>query len=168
MSGLGEASFERMWATWREGRAAAEAAEQLLEACRGRGPAERVAAFALLEELGDDAVPAVRTAVGEPLLGPHARLLLTERGEGELAGDDVVWLLVEICAGILAVDGGEQAAAERVEELPAGSRPSLLENVWRVRHDSVADVLEALGRALPDKTLAEAARKSAFKARSRR
>lgn len=168
LSGLGEASFERMWAAWRRGRAPAEAAQQLLEACRGRGPAERVAAFAVLEELGDDAVPAVRGALDDALLGPHARLLLTDRGEAELTGDDGVWLLVEICAGILSVDGGEHAVAERVEELPAESRLSLLENLWRVPHDDVAAVLEALGRSLPDKALAKAARTSAFKARSRR
>lgn len=99
--------------------------------------------FALLAELGDDAVPAVRSLADDPLL-------------------------VEACAGILAVDGGEQAVAEQLEELPAEDRLSLLENLWRVPHDDVADVLEAMGRALPDKTLAKAARGSAFKARSKR
>lgn len=155
-----------MWSTWREGRAPEEAAEQLIDVCRGRGPAERVAAFALLEELGDDAVVAVRPVAQDLLLGPHARLLLAQRGEGTLTGDDGGWLLVEVCAGILSAGGGEQAVTEQVEELPGESRLSLLENLWRVPHDDVAAVLEALGRTLPDKKLAKAARRSAFKARS--
>lgn len=168
LAGLGASSAERLWATWRAGRAPADAAPQLLDAARGRGPADRLTAFALLHELGDDAVPAVRSGTDDPLLGPHARLLLAERGEGEPTSDDGVWMLVEVCAGILAVDGGESAVAEQVSEIPADSRLSLLENLWRVPHDDVAEVLDALGRALPDKALAKAARTSAFKARSRR
>jgi hypothetical protein len=39
--------------------------------------------------------------------------------------------------------------------------------MWRLDHPDLADVLKALGDHHPDKALAKAARKAAFKARSR-
>ncbi len=39
--------------------------------------------------------------------------------------------------------------------------------MWKVEHPDVVQVLELLGHTLPDRNAAKAARKAAFKARSR-
>ena len=60
------------------------------------------------------------------------------------------------------------ALGERLREaIPAGQEPAVFEMMARVRHPDAASVLTVVGRHHPDKKIAKAARKSAYKAASR-
>jgi hypothetical protein len=60
------------------------------------------------------------------------------------------------------------AVAAAVADTPADlDLRATVEEMWRLDHPDVADVLRALGDHHPDKEIAKAARKAAFKARSR-
>ncbi len=63
----------------------------------------------------------------------------------------------------------EPAALARrlAEAVPAGREPAAFEMMARVPHPDAASVLTVIGRHHPDKKIAKAARKSAYKAASR-
>jgi hypothetical protein len=92
----------------------------------------------------------------------------------ELAEDDLAWVLTDA----LVTDGWgdtdddveyEPAAlAKRLgEAIPAGREPAAFEMMARVPHPDAASVLTVIGKYHPDKKIAKAARKSAYKAASR-
>jgi hypothetical protein len=54
------------------------------------------------------------------------------------------------------------------EAIPAGREPEVFEGMWRTGHPDAAAVLTEIGNHHPDKTIAKAARKSAYKAASSR
>ena len=54
-----------------------------------------------------------------------------------------------------------------VRRIPAGQEPAVFEIMARVPHPDAAGVLTVIGRHHPDKKIAKAARKSAYKAASR-
>jgi hypothetical protein len=63
------------------------------------------------------------------------------------------------------VDGPEDIARQLGDAVPAGREQEIFEVMWRIPHPSADDVLSLLGAHHPDKTIAKAARKAAFKAR---
>ena len=92
----------------------------------------------------------------------------------ELTDDDLAWVLTDA----LVVDGWDDvddeveyepaALAKRLgEAIPAGREPAAFEMMARVPHPDAASVLTVIGRYHPDKKIAKAARKSAYKAASR-
>ena len=128
-------------AAWLSRRDPEQAAEELTEAASQGSPGLRGAAFAVMDRVGTAAVPTVRRALANPVLRPHAAVWLREHGEeAALSREDSAWLLVDLGAGLL-----EEAAPD----------------------DVVAELLTTLSDHHPEPDVAKAARKAAFKARSR-
>nr|BFE88830.1 hypothetical protein GCM10020093_114310 [Planobispora longispora] len=68
----------------------------------------------------------------------------------------------------LALPAAEDDPESFSENMAVSGPPAhVIEEMWRVDHPDVVEVLELLGRSLPDQNVAKAARKAAFKARSR-
>jgi hypothetical protein len=154
-------------AAWLGLRGPAEAAAELMEAARQGSPGLRGAAFAVLDRVGDGAIPAVREALDDPVLRPHAVVWLRDHGDqAELARGDQEWLLVDLGAGLLEEAEPEDVVAELLPDLPSGGQSKLVADLWRVSHPGLIGLLTALGAHHHDPAVAKAARKAAFKARS--
>lgn len=152
-------------AGWQADRPAAERVQMLTEAV-GATPsaAGRLMGFVALNEFDIDvAEPFVRQLLDSPVAG-HAALWLIQRDRADaetLASFVDVAVLVDVLAGTLE-------SPEELCGLFAGlSDPSqLLEDIWRHPAPETALVLDALGRHLPDRALAKAARKAAVRHQS--
>ncbi|MFJ8307494.1 MULTISPECIES: hypothetical protein [unclassified Streptomyces] len=157
---------------WLARREPAEAAGELLAAARGGdagGPLRRLHCQQALALTGALAEPAVRDVLPDPELGGLARVWLAERGAPDVPPPSetmIFWLAIDTIAAQLAVEGDLEELQELVEGL-VGQHSGFFDTAWRVAHPATADVLEAMGRLHPDKSTAKAARKAAFKARSR-
>ena len=154
-------------AVWLGARTPAQAAAELIAAARGGTPGLRGAAFAVLDRIGEDAVPAIRAALAEPVLRAHAAVWLHEHGEAaELGPEDRTWLLVDLGAGLLEEADPRDVVAELLPELPPETQAEIVAGLWEVSHPAVTDLLTALSNHHPEPSVARAARKAAFKARS--
>jgi hypothetical protein len=155
-------------AAWLALRGPGEAATELIEAAGQGSPGLRGAAFAVLDRVGEEAIPAVHEALAEPVLRPHAVVWLRDHGEpADMARGDQEWLLVDLGAGLLEEAEPEDVVAELLPDLPSGGQASLVAGLWDVEHPGLLGLLTALGEHHPDPAVAKAARKAAFKARSR-
>ena len=155
-------------AAWLGRRSPEQAAEELTEAASQGSPGLRGAAFAVMDRVGAAAVPAVRRALANPVLRPHAAVWLREHGEeASLSREDSAWLLVDLGAGLLEEAAPEDVVAELLPELPPHAQADLVAALWRVEHPAVTDLLTTLSDHHPEPDVAKAARKAAFKARSR-
>ena len=154
-------------AVWLGARTPAQAAAELIAAARGGALGLRGAAFAVLDRIGEDAVPAIRAALAEPVLRAHAAVWLHEHGEAaELGPEDRTWLLVDLGAGLLEEADPRDVVAELLPELPPETQAEIVAGLWEVSHPAVTDLLTALSNHHPEPSVARAARKAAFKARS--
>lgn len=154
-------------AAWLARRAAGEAATELMDAARQGSPGLRGAAFAVLDRVGDEAVPAVRQTLDDPVLRPHAVVWLRDHGEqAELSRGDQEWLLVDLGAGLLEEAQPEDVVAELLPDLPPGGQAKLVAGLWQVDHPGLIGLLTALAEHHHDPAVAKAARKAALKARS--
>jgi len=154
-------------ASWLAARTASRAAAELIQAAGRGSPGLRGAAFAVLDRIGADAVPAVRSALAEPVLRAHAAVWLHEHGEqAELGRQDRTWLLVDLGAGLLEEADPRDVVAELLPDLPPDAQAEIVAGLWQVDHPGVTDLLTALSDHHPDPSVARAARKAAFKARS--
>ncbi|MFJ7070654.1 hypothetical protein [Streptomyces sp. NPDC101115] len=157
---------------WIAGRAAQDAARELLAAARGTdagAPLRRLHAQQALSLVGADAEPAVREVLDDRELGGLARVWLAERGAADIPAPPesmIFWLAVDTIAAHLDADGDLEELQDLIEGL-TGGHGGFFEAVWRVDHPATADVLDAMGRLHRDKPSAKEARKAAFKARSR-
>ncbi|GAA3802824.1 hypothetical protein GCM10022226_23300 [Sphaerisporangium flaviroseum] len=159
---------ERDIASWLERRSAEEAARELLTAVRGAVAVTRGVAVTIVDRLGPEAAPAVRSFLDDPELRPHAVHWLESKSMGApaLTADEVLWVSVDMLA--LAMPAAEENPEQFAGNLAGAGPPAhVIEEMWRVDHPDVAEVLDLLGRHLPDRNVAKAARKAAFKARSR-
>jgi hypothetical protein len=156
-------------AAWLARRTRERAAEELTEAASTGSPGLRGAAFAVMDRVGDAAVPAVRRAMDNPVLRPHAAVWLREHGAEEvsLSRQDSAWLLVDLGAGLLEEAAPDDVVAELLPELPPHAQAELVAGLWRVDHPGVTELLTTLSDHHPEPDVAKAARKAAFKARSR-
>jgi hypothetical protein len=185
--GTGEEEFQAETDAWLAHRTAESAARELLSVAAESDPASRVLAVAVVTELGAPAEPAWREVLGQMELRGYAKatlVALATGGDGdpaaampsgwELTDDDLAWVLTDA----LVVDGWDDvddeveyepaALAKRLgEAIPAGREPAAFEMMARVPHPDAASVLTVIGRYHPDKKIAKAARKSAYKAASR-
>ena len=153
---------------WLALRGPAEAAAELMEAARQGSPGLRGAAFAVLDRVGDEGIPAVREALADPVLRPHAAVWLRDHGDqAELARGDQEWLLVDLGAGLLEEAEPADVVAELLPDLPSGGQSKLVAGLWQVSHPGLIGLLTALGAHHRDPAVAKAARKAVFKARSR-
>lgn len=156
---------------WLAPRPPADAVGALAEGARAlAGSADaRPLFFHALGRLGPEAADAVRGLQSDRWLRPYATAWLMEHGlEGpaSLSGDDVAGMLLDQLAALLA-GGGPVAAVEVLAGLgPPAEQAALVDQIWRTEDPAAVDVLEAIGRHHPDKTVAKAARKALFKRRS--
>lgn len=155
-------------AAWLSRRSPEQAAEELTEAASQGSPGLRGAAFAVMDRVGAAAVPAVRRALPNPVLRPHAAVWLREHGEeASLSREDSAWLLVDLGAGLLEEAAPEDVVAELLPDLPPHAQAELVAGLWLVEHPAVTELLTTLSDHHPEPDVAKAARKAAFKARSR-
>ncbi|NGO73436.1 hypothetical protein [Streptomyces boncukensis] len=160
------------WLAARGGTAGAvQAARELLDAARGAdedGPVRRLACQQALSLAGPEAEPALREVLEDRQLGGLARVWLVEHGAADVPQPDeemVFWLTVDTIAAQLATVGEPDELRELVGGL-VDQHAGFFDKAWQVDHPATGEVLEAMGRVLTDKSLAKAARKAAFKARS--
>ncbi len=154
-------------ATWLAARVPAQAARELIDAARRGTPGLRGAGFAVLDRIGDQAVPAVQAALEDPVLRAHAAVWLHEHGEeAELGPGERAWLLVDLGAGLLEEADPRDVVVELLPDLPPKAQADMVAGLWEVDHPAVTDLLTALSEHHPDPAVARAARKAAFKARS--
>ena len=152
---------------WLAARAPDQAAAQLIRAAASGSPGLRGAAFAVLDRIGEPAIGVVRAALSDSVLRAHASVWLHEHGEqAELRAEDRTWLLVDLGAGLLEEADPRDVVAELLPEVPADAQAEIVAELWRVSHPGVTDLLTALSEHHPDPSVARAARKAAFKARS--
>ena len=182
--GASEEEFQAETAAWLTYRTPESAARELLSVAVESDPASRVLAVAVVTELGAPAEPVWRDVLGQRELRGYAKATLATLAgcdpaaavpsELELADDDLAWVLTDT----LVADGWDDlddeagyepvALAERLgEAIPAGRELAAFEMMARVPHPDAASVLTVIGRYHPDKKIAKAARKSAYKAASR-
>ncbi|MEU7055530.1 hypothetical protein [Streptomyces sp. NPDC046197] len=156
------------WLTHREPLAAAR---ELLTAARGAdagAPLRRLRCQQALSLVGAEAEPALREVLDDAELGGLARVWLTERGLSDVPAPSeemVFWLTIDTVAAQLAAEGNSDELHALVMGL-ADQHSGFFTAAWRVDHPATAEVLDAMGRLHPDKKIAKAARKAAFKARS--
>jgi hypothetical protein len=154
-------------AAWLAARVPARAARELIDAARRGTPGLRGAGFAVLDRIGEQAVPAVRGALNDPVLRAHAAVWLHEHGEeAELGPGERAWLLVDLGAGLLEEADPRDVVVELLPDLPPKAQADMVAGLWEVDHPAVTDLLTALSEHHPDPAVARAARKAAFKARS--
>jgi len=154
-------------AAWLAARVPARAAGELIDAARRGSPGLRGAGFAVLDRIGEQAVPAVRAALDDPVLRAHAAVWLHEHGEeAELGPGERAWLLVDLGAGLLEEADPRDVVVELLPDLPPKAQADMVAGLWEVDHPAVTDLLTALSDHHPDPAVARAARKAAFKARS--
>jgi len=182
--GASEDEFQAETAAWLAGRAPESAARDLLSAAAESGPVSRMLAVAVVTELGAAAEPAWRDVLGQQGLRGYAKLSLAMLAGGdpaadmpaglELTPDDLAWMLIDglVMAGWYDLeDDAEHDPADLAEQIreaiPAGQEPAVFEIMARTPHPDAANVLTVIGRHHPDKKIAKAARKAAYKAASR-
>ncbi|MBX6384147.1 MAG: hypothetical protein IRZ07_14450 [Microbispora sp.] len=166
--GMADEAAERDIAEWLSRRTPEQAASELLAAVAGAPAEVRGVAVTIVDRLGVEAAAAVRSYLDDPELRPHAIHWLSSRGldAPALTPDELLWVSVDMLA--LALPAAEADPEGFAENIAASGPPAhLIEDMWRVDHPDVVEVLELLGSTLTDQAAAKAARKAAFKARSR-
>lgn len=162
---------------WLELRGADAAADELLQAAATGGAADRLFATTLTTRIGAAAEPHWRKALDDPRLRAHAKLVLagfagTEPpnapAELEPTPEDLAWLLTDTLAATCHALEPDEITDHLREALPPGEQAQILLDVmWRLEHPDVVEVLTLVGDHHPEKKVAKAARKCAFKANSR-
>jgi hypothetical protein len=175
VEGFDEEEFEAEMAAWLELRAPDVAAGELLTAAAADDPGERLLAVAAVQKLGAAAEPAWRDALARPELRPYAKIALTELAGGEAGitvlpglepeAADITWMLVDT----LAVTSGDpdESQQQMRDAIPAGQEQQAFDAISLSLHPDAAAVLTLIGKQHPDKQIAKAARRSAYRASSR-
>jgi hypothetical protein len=148
------ASESRAWLALRTPE---QAAQELISAAHRGDAFERMFAVHLIRsnDLGTESL--WRSAMDVPEMRPYAKT--------ELAGEepditDAAWLLTDLMAATGEVDNAFPP------EVPHEMVQDMFDAMWRLPHPEVGEVLTMIGEEHPDKKIAKAARKAAFKARS--
>jgi len=174
--GAGEDEVAAETAAWLELRAPDTAASELLAVAASGGAMERMLAVAAVNRLGAAAGPAWRDSLVRPELRPYAKIALTEIAGGSpgvtmLAGlepeiDDIAWVLTDMLAAISS-DSPEELPQRLRESVPTGQEQRVFDAMSLSPHPDAASVLSLIGKHHPDKRIAKAARRSAYRAGSR-
>jgi hypothetical protein len=183
--GASEDEFATEISAWLAHQTAESAARELLAVAARSDPASRILAVGVvLTELSASAESAWRDALGQIELRCYAKAALATLADVdpatgapglEPADDDVAWMITDALAAQGWDDLSEDAEHEPAalakqvgEAIPAGREEATFELIARVPHPDAANVLTVVGRHHPDKKIAKLARKSAYKAASRR
>ena len=167
-----EANAQAEIESWLAARTPLDAARELLVAARGtdeHAPARRLVCQQALSLAGGEAELALREVLEDRQLGGLARVWLAEHGAKDVPQPDeemIFWLTVDTLAAQLATAGEPAELKDLVQGL-VDQHAGFFDKAWRVDHPATGEVLEAMGRAHPDKQTAKEARKAAFKARGR-
>ncbi len=144
---------------WLGERQPAAAARDVVAALRAATPSldEVGVGLAMLSEIGDDAVPAMRALAEDDQLGAFAGGWLVERG---LAAP-----LVEPAAVVLGVAAVADAemAADAFLELPVAVQRQVIDDLRHQGGPQAEEVLAAVAATHPDKAVAKAARRARFR-----
>jgi hypothetical protein len=173
--GLDEEEFEAETTAWLELRAPDAAAGELLAVAADGGPAERLLAVGAAQKLGAAAEPAWRDSLGRPELRPYAKIALTQIAGGDpgvtmLPGlepevADIAWMLTDTLAA--TSDDPDELPQQIRDSIPPGQEQQAFDAISLSPHPDAASVLSLIGKHHPDKQIAKAARKSAYKIASR-
>lgn len=130
--------------------------------------AERRIALDALDTLGDDAAPAVRELLDDAMCRPRAIVWLDAHdmdasGEPEAGSPE---MMLEALAVALAGEGPDAAVAILRAGFGLDWQLEKIDSLWRLDNPHTSAVLDAVGRAHPDKAVAKAARKALFKRNS--
>ena len=170
--GASEDDFAAEAGAWLALRDPDAAAGELLDLGAVAGPMDRMTAAAIVRHLGAAAEPRWRAALEVPALSPYAKMALDEitddsSPEFEPQPADIAWLVVDMLAAISeGLEPGE-LAEQLAEALPAGAEEAMFDAMSRLPHPDAAAVLTLIGEQHPDKKVAKAARRFAYKAASR-
>ena len=162
---------------WLEHRTPETAARELLALAATGSAGERIVATSAAGRLGAAAAPIWRAALDQRELRPYAKIALTEIAGGsaetamlpglEPTPEDAAWLLTDVLVIALTEFEPEDLAQQLRESVPGGQEPEMFELMARLPHPEAADVLTQIGKHHPDKKIAKAARKSAYRATTR-
>lgn len=147
---------------WLSLRSAEDAAKDLLDVAATGEPADRMYATSVVNQLGSTVEPHWRQALDDPRLRSYAKLALSL----EPGSEDIAWLLTDVLAATTDADGPEHIAEQLRDAVPSGQEEHIFDLMWRLPHPYAGEVLTLLGSHHPDKQIAKAARKAAFKVAS--
>ncbi|MGH9135190.1 MAG: hypothetical protein ACRDZZ_14725 [Ilumatobacteraceae bacterium] len=153
---------------WQPDIPAAERAHLLVDAIAVAGsPEERLSGFTALGTIGPAAAaPFVRQLLDSPVAG-HAALFLLQHG---LATDTEVGTFLDVAPLVdllsTVIDEPEVLCHLFSNSLQPEEAVRMIGDMWRHPQRETLPVLQALGKHLPDKHLAKAARKAAMQHRS--
>lgn len=168
----GPDELQEFFGEWVSARGEQEASEELSVLAREGDRDQRSAAFALLDQIGDAAGPAVRRLLDEPLLRPRAVVWLSLRGlDGpEPTPAEMQWAAVEALTELLELEPPELDAVlgSVTAQGGSGEMSAMLEQLGSSDHPQTVEVLELLAEHHPDPKAAKTARKTAMRARSSR
>jgi hypothetical protein len=170
--GASEEEFAAEADAWLALRNPGPAAGELLDVARDGGAGERMAAVAAVRRLGAAAEPSWQAVLDVPALRPYAKMALAGIAGAPRPGleqdpGDTAWLLVDLLAATGEAAGPGELAAELAGWMPQGTGDALFDAMARLRHPDAAAVLTLIGEQHPDKKVAKAARRYAYKASSR-
>jgi len=164
-------------ANWLGMRAPDDAVRELLAAAAAGGPPARVYATSVATRIGAAAEPQWRAALDDQWLRPYAKIALAGLASPQPGAlppalqpsrEDLGWILTDVLASTFDVLEPEELERQLRDAVPAGEELAVFETMWRLPHPDAADVLKLIGAHHPDKKIAKAARKAAYKASSRR
>ncbi|MFV0493973.1 hypothetical protein [Mycobacterium sp.] len=165
MARVPDSRLAALVAGWQPDRSTVERVKLIVEAIAVAGSADtRMTGFIALEQFDIEVVePLVRELLDTPAAG-YTALWLIALGR---AGADTLGSFVDLGSIVdglwaLSVADPEQLCDFFVQYLDP---PAVLEGMWRHRAPETAIVLDTLGRHLPDKAIAKAARKAAMRHR---
>ncbi|MGH3448834.1 MAG: hypothetical protein ACRDP4_14535, partial [Nocardioidaceae bacterium] len=167
-----EEELEGESTAWLALRSPESAVDELLAVAASGGAEERVAATAIAARTGVAAQDRWRQALDQPVLRPYAKLTLASFTGAE--PDDIepglqptlaelAWLATDALAGVTDSLEPDELVQELATAVPPGHEQQLFEQMWRLDHPNAHEVLITVGRNHPDKLVAKAARKAAYK-----
>lgn len=156
---------------WVAARGEARAVDELADLAAQGDHQARSIAFALLDMVGEAAVPAVRRLCENPAVRPHAVMWLDMRGvDGPTPTEvEVGWATVDSLTQLLEADAEELAVilGGLFDGQSEAEQIAMLQRLAHCEHPQTAQVLQFLAEHHPSAAVAKAIRKAAMKVRSR-
>lgn len=145
------------------------AARELLDFAAASRPAERMRAVTAARRIGAAAEPAWRAALDVQALSPYAKMALSEISPLDLEPEpaEAAWLLIDLLAATSEAFEPEDLEPHLAEAVPRDTAEPMFDAMSRLPHPDAAQALTLIGQHHPDKKVAKAARRYAYKATSR-
>jgi hypothetical protein len=157
-------------ALWVQRRGTAQAAADVAAVVLAGTPLQRMSGLDALGSLGEPGREAARKLVGEPGVGAITAMWLMSAGEDpqvEISAEDTLWVLADMGAAMLDTMPPGEAVVHLAADMTDADLTEQIAQLWRTDHPRTLDVLNAFADHYPDRTVAKAARKALFRARSR-